>query len=255
MTDQVANEETKVEQNESIFENKATEANDQKATSDQEVKAKLDQVDIDSIFNDKLKTITDEKGEQKYKDVFTAIEALKHSQNYIKTLEEENRSYRETKVEQDTFAEALNNISAKKEPETTKSEGIDAEKLKGMTLETLMEYEKSKQEEANKKAVSDALLNKFGDSEKAKKAYSDKANDLGIDLETFVALAAKSPKAVLSYFDAKESTPSPSKGSINTQALGSQKKEEHVDFRSRYFNNSDPSVSKWKSAGEVLNKG
>lgn len=248
MTDQVTENNQEQEVTGSIFQN--SNAKDQKAASDHEAKSVTP--DIDSIFKDKLGAIMDDKGEQKYKDVFTALDALKYTQDHVKTLEEENRRFREEATKNDTLQQALNNISAKDRPEPTKSEGIDADKLKGMTLETLMEYERTKTEEKNKTEVSDALIKKYGDRSKAEKAYSDKAAELGIDLDTFVTLAAKSPKAVLSYFDTKTTIPNPSSGSINSAALQGKPSEE-IDYMAKYYSSSDNSLAKWRAVAKKDN--
>lgn len=228
--------------------------NDQKTTSDQEVKTSTEEKapDLEAVFNERLKNIVDDKGEQKYKDVFTALEALNHSQRYIKTLEDENKQYKETRVEQDTLEQALQNISAKdNRPEPTKSEGLNAEQIKQMVSSTLMEEKTKETKNINKNHVSEALVQKFGDVEKAKKAYSDKAAELGVDVDMLADLASVSPKAVLAYFDTPKETFSTSRGSINPQALGT-KPQETVDYAARFYKSSDPSISKWKEAGEGL---
>lgn len=230
------------------------EVNDQKTTSDQEVKTSTDEKapDLEAIFNERLKSIVDDKGEQKYKDVFTALEALNHSQRYIKTLEEENKQYKETRVEQDTLEQALQNISAKStQPEPTKSEGLNAEQIKQMVSSTLMEEKTKETKNMNKKHVSEALVQKFGDVEKAKQAYSAKAAELGVDVDMLADLASVSPKAVLAYFETPRETFSTSKGSINPQALGT-KPQQPIDYAARFYKSSDPSISKWKEAGEGL---
>lgn len=251
MTDQVVEEEQKVVEDSNIFEEAKPNQENTEATSDQEVKT--DPIDVNELFKDKLAAITNEDGVPKYRDLSQQLEAHAHAEKHIKTLEQELKELREKMQEQETMQEALNNISAKKEPEATKSEGIDAESLKGMTLEAIKEYERSKVVEANKKSVSDSLIQKFGDKEKAKKAYVDKAEELGISVDTLVELAAQSPKAVLSYFGASSSSPNPSsiKGSINTQSLKEQPKDT-TDYTARYFKTPNPSISKWREAGEGL---
>ena len=247
MTDQVENKE------ETIFTEEKKP--DQKATSDQEVKTVENKPapDLESIFQEQLSAIVDDKGEQKYKDPFTALEALKYTQQHVRTLEEENKSYRDKLTQDNTLEEALNRMSATQEPEPTRSEGIDAEKVRSVAMETIQQLEKDKAEAANKKAVSDALVQKYGDKEKAKQAYIDKAEELGIDVDTLVSLSAKSPKAALSYFEASQTnTPNPTRGNINPSALREEKEE--VDYTSRYFTSTSPETSKWRAAGDSLIK-
>lgn len=241
---------------ETIFEETKTEDQPVTKVADQQPVVKAPQPDIDSIFKDQLNSITDEAGEQKYKDVMTALEALKHSQNHIKTLQEENLQYRESQVEQQTLEQALQNVSANTEVQapTSQETKIDAEQLKGITLDTLMEYEKGKTEAANKQAVEDTLVNHFGDSEKAKKALVDRATELGVEVSVMSSLAAKSPAAALAYFNISPSTSKPSKeGSINTEALGKTNTTSEVDYRARYYQTSSPAATKWANAGKSLN--
>lgn len=245
MTDQVTDD------NKTIFEDKK-EGTPAKVTPDDQKGDKSVTPDLNAVFNDHLSTIVDDKGEPKYKDVFTALEALKHTQDHIKTLENENKQYRESKTEETTLTEALDKISAKREPEPTKSEVIDAEQLKGMTFEAIQEYERTKQRESNLNSVSDALVKQYGDADKAKQAYAAKAEELGIDEDTLKELSAKSPKAALQYFNTSISTPNTLKSSINSQAIPSPTKET-IDYSARYFNSSSPAVSKWREAGEGLN--
>ncbi len=48
----------------------------------------------DNVFADQLASITNERGEPKYKDLPTALQALKHSQEYIPSLKQENETLR-----------------------------------------------------------------------------------------------------------------------------------------------------------------
>jgi hypothetical protein len=252
MTDQSTEE--KVAPVENIFEEQKVD--DQKTTSDQEVKISTDNnkaPDLEAVFNERLSTIVDDRGEPKYKDVFTALEALNHSQRYIKTLEEENKLHRETKMEKDTLEQAFSTISAKNnQQEPTKTEGVDAEQLKQMIAESLKEEKTKEIQESNKLTVSNSLIQKYGNAEKAKQAYQNKADELGIDVTTLVELAASSPKAVLAYFGSSDTSYSKTTGSINTEAL-KPIGDKPVDYTSRYFNSSGSSVHKWKEAGEGLN--
>ena len=248
MTDQSIEQENK-----NIFEE--TKVEDQKTNPDQDDKTSTQNKapDLEAIFNEKLSSIVDDKGEQKYKDVFTALEALNHSQQYIRTLEEENKTFRDTKMERDTLQQAFQNISAKNnQPETTKSEGVDAEQLKQMISATLMETKSEELRQTNKKSVSEALVKKYGSSEKAKEAYEKKAEELGIDPKMLADLAASSPKAALAFFGSADSSYSKTTGSINPSAL-KPNGDKQVDYSARYFNSSEGFANKWREAGEGLN--
>jgi len=246
MTDQVITE-TKG----TIFES-AAKVEDQKTTSTDQAEVKSDPVDVNKLFADKLATITNEDGVQKYNTLDQQLQGHLNAERHIKTLETEMQDLRNKIKGQETMQEALQNLSARQEPETTKSEGINAEQLKGMTLETLKQYEQSKIQDTNKKEVSDQLIAKFGDQDKAKLAYKAKAEELGVDIDTLVDLAAKSPKAVLSYFGTtQDNSFNTTTGSMNTSAIEAPAKKE-VDYSARYLTSTSPSLGKWKEAGEGL---
>lgn len=241
MTDQVDTETT------NIFENEAV---DNKAATD---KVQEKTPDLDSIFKDKLEAIKGVNGEQKYKDVMTALDALKHTQDHVKTLEDENKALRESKTQSDTIEEALKRLSAKDTPtEKTNSEEIDAEKIKSLTAETIKELDAAKKRETNKDEVSKALIAKYGSSEKAKEVYLDKAKELGVSVDMLKSLAETSPKAVMAYFGSSTSDSTFSKEStINTQSLNNGKNEE-IDYISLYTKAGNTSLDKWKEAGNTL---
>lgn len=219
---------------------------------------KAPKIDLDAMFKDHLSSITDDNGQPKYRDVFTALEALKHTQAHVKTLQEENKTFRESQTQATTMEEALRRLSANKEQnDSTKSPELDAEKLKGMTLETLRQYEAEKSARANEQAVSDALVKKFGDAEKAKAAYATKADELGIDADTLRSLAQRSPKAVLSYFDVKEQRAFDKnlEGSVNTDAFNKTQRTTEAPRNIMYGASSQDVLSAWKAAGQsVLNE-
>lgn len=239
MTDQVDKQNIFDKEEETV----TTPAETSTAASDQTAKDD----DFEKILTEKLSLIVDDKGEQKYRDPIVALDALQQSQQFIKTLQEENRTYRETLTQKETMEQARQNISATKEPETTKSEGIDAEKLREVTLDSIRQYEAEKMIKANIQSVSDKLIETFGDAEKAKAAYSEKAKQLGMTTDKLMDLAATSPKAVLEYFKVTETPnkPKASQGTINTQTLTGQSMES-VDITARYFSSSDPAISKWR---------
>ena len=214
--------------------------------------------DVNAIFKDHLSSIVDDSGEPKYKDVFTALDALKHTQDYVKTLQDENRQFRESQTQNTTMEEALRKLSANKEQnDSTKSPALDADTIKGLSLETIRQYEADKSARANEQAVSDALVKKFGDADKAKAEYASKALELGVDVDTLRSLAQRSPKAVLSYFDVK-STQSFDKnlnGSVNTAALNTNPNQQEKPRNIMYGATTGDMVGAWKSAGQsVLNE-
>lgn len=249
--DNIFNTETKQEQS------TQQQATDKSATSDQGEESKGAKTpDVNAIFKDHLSGIVDDKGEPKYNDVYTALEALKHSQEYIKTLQEENKQYKETTKQADTMEEALRKLTANKEQnDSTKSPELDVDKVRGMTLETLKQYEAEKAAAANENAVSQELVKKFGDVEKAKEAYNRKAEELGVDADTLRSLARRSPKAVLSYFNVQANSFDKNvQGSVNTSALKGSQNASEPRKNIMYGSKSGDVVNAWKAAGQAVLK-
>jgi hypothetical protein len=210
-------------------------------------------MNVNEIFTDTLSQITNEQGEPKYSDVFTALNALKHTQDHVKTLEEENAKFRTESTKAATMDEVLQQLSANRaQPEATPQEGLDANSVKDVTLNTLRQYEAEKAAKANQSSVAETLTKKFG--EKAEEMYAKKAQELGLPLNLLDNLAATSPAAVLQYFDVKEkgSHLNPSTGSVNTEALGNLNPPKLAKKNIMFGASSSDILNAWKSAGQGL---
>lgn len=226
----------------------------QQVTPDQAVKTPQ-APDMNAVFADKLQAITNEAGEPKYSDVMTALEALKHTQDHVKTLETENRQFRDEDTKARSIDEVLEQITAKQnQSEPTANTGLDAASVKGVTLDTLREYEAMKLSETNQTKVVDALVSKFGDKAKAEELYNAKALELGLTADSLNDLAAASPTAVLSYFNIKDTkaTIKTIEGSVNTDALQAQPNEPIARKNIMYGASTHEIVSAWKAAGQAV---
>lgn len=223
---------------------------------DQGKKAPADQQpDLNQVFSEHLSQIKNEEGEQKYKDVFTALSALKHTQEHVKTLEEENNRYRQETVKAKTMDEVLQQIEATKgtKQEPTSSTELDVDQLRNVTFDTIRQYEAQKAAAANKQAVSDALIEKFKDGEKAVQAFNDKASELGLTSEMLEELSATSPKAVLEYFQTSmKGTSKITEGSVNTEALANASKPSEAKKNIMYGASTNDILSAWRSAGQSV---
>jgi hypothetical protein len=207
--------------------------------------------DLNTVFNDKLSAITDGEGKPKYKDIATALEALKHSQQHIATLEEENSRFQRELTERETLERAQANLSAQQEG-TTNPEGMSADQIAEIAMKTFAQKEQENIAKANAAKVVDTLVSKYGDMSKAQEAFSSKAKALGLSIEEMDSLAKRSPQAVLAYFDAKaESSPAPSKGTINTSADLAMAKEEE-NLMARYMGTNNSAISKWREAAASI---
>lgn len=210
--------------------------------------------DYNAVFGDQLKSITDDKGEPKYKDVPTALAAAAAAQQHIRTLEEENNRLRSENTQKDTLEEAFANMAADKETGTTNTPSISADQIEDIALRTIARREAETTSKTNLSEVENSLVSKFGDFDKAKAALAAKANDLGLSVQALTDLSKTSPKAVLAYFDTKpEGSPATVKSTINSQATLSAPKEPD-DYMARFSGPTNSSVNKWNELGRELNK-
>jgi hypothetical protein len=224
---------------------------DNTATPDQGVKTP--EVNLNEIFQDTLSQIKNDQGDPKYSDVFTALNALKHTQDHVKTLEEENARFREEGIRAASMDEVLQQMTANQDQNVqTTPTGLDAESVKDVTLDTLRQYEAQKVSASNQKSVVEALTKTYG--QKAEEMYTKKAQELGLDTSTFDSLAASSPKAVLSYFDVKDKETyfNPTKGSVNTEALGKENPPKRAPKNIMYGASTSDVLDAWRSAGQGL---
>lgn len=174
-----------------------------------------------SAFNDHLKDIKNESGEQKYDSVEKALDALKHSQSYIPELKsqlsEKDQKIKELE-EKLSKASALDEVVAKltadqgQQETTPQASGLDEQAVLNLVQSYTQEQQTAQQLAANEKSVSDKLFAKFG--EKTKEVVSNKASELGMSVQDLQALSQKSPAAALSLFGASQDTvPTPTTGS------------------------------------------
>lgn len=210
--------------------------------------------DYNAVFGDQLKSITDEKGEPKYKDVPTALAAAAAAQQHIRTLEDENSRLRTVQTQTDTLETAFANMAANKETGTTNTPSISADQIEDIALRAIAQREQATASASNLQEVEATLVGKYGDFDKAKAALATKAVDLGLSVQALTDLSKTSPKAVLAYFDAKpEGSPATVKSSINSQAsLSPQKAPE--DYMARFSGPANSSINKWNELGRELNK-
>jgi hypothetical protein len=215
------------------------------------------QPDLTQVFGDTLAQIKNENGEQKYKDVFTALSALKHTQEHVKTLEDENNKYRSEGIKAQTMDEVLQQIEATKQTkqEPTSSVELNVDQQREMTFNTIKEYEAQKAATANKAAVSDALLGKFKDQGKAIEAFNSKAQELGLTPAVLENLAATSPKAVLEYFaDSKGNSFKPTEGTVNTAAMQSANPAQPAKKNIMHGASTADIMAAWRSAGQSVSQ-
>lgn len=185
-------------------------------------------VQIDPAIITLLGEIKNDRGEPKYKSLPEALNALKHSQEYIPQLTSQlsqkdtelanARAAAERVAELERSIEALTRQSTTVPP--TVPQGLNEEQIAELVQRTLTKSQKEAIERANLTSVADTLKNTFGTDAESK--YNAKAAELGMSVPEFNALAARSPKAVLEMLGAKAAVPHPSvnvQGTVNTTGL------------------------------------
>jgi len=212
--------------------------------------------DYNAIFKDHLSSITNEQGEQKYNDVITALGALRYSQDYIKTLENENKSLKDSTVKNQTMEEVLEKLTTNRnqgtqQPQSNKE--IDVEQLRKIAREENFLISKENQSRSNKQEVSDSLIKKYGNNEKALEAFNTKAKELGIDPKFLQDLAGTSPKAVLAYFSTTSSNVNKNiMGSVSTESFNNKGDDEELKPLPPVGSTSEEALGLWRKVGSKV---
>jgi hypothetical protein len=189
----------------------------------------------DSELTNLLSGIKNERGEQKYKSLKDAIIGLQNAQEYIPDLKqtllnkdiEIERLRAEAKKVSD-LEEAVRKLTDRGSFEGTPPKNLseqDIADLVNRSLDSsLSQREQIASQKQNIQSVVTALQSTFGAD--AEKKFYDKATELGMTVAEFNALAAKSPKMVLSALGVAAKAPqasySPTQSSVNTQGFTPQ---------------------------------
>lgn len=183
-------------------------------------------------FSDKLKGIRNEAGEQKYDSLDKAIEALKHSQEYIPELKS-NLSQKDQEIEnlkaelqkKAALEEVVEKLTAKQAEQTSdpQASGLDEQAVLNLVQGYTAEQEKSKSLAQNEASVSDALFKQFGD--KTPDIVADKAKELGLTVQDLKDLSQRSPKAALNLFSVASEQTTISNSSVRSP-LGPKQDDE-----------------------------
>ena len=172
----------------------------------------------DNSFEHLLDEFKHENGERKYKDIDSALKALKHSQEYIPDIKGRLDATTAENEELKAQADKLSNLESIVEkltakevpPATPASAGLDEQTVEQLLEQKLTQRDKDLTERGNLKEVTDALAAQYGTE--AEKTFYDKATELGLDKDSFEKLAKTSPKAVLKFFPENKPAPRVSTG-------------------------------------------
>lgn len=192
--------------------------------------AKTTQADV---FVEKLLDIKREDGTPKYESVEAALDALKASQDHIRTLETENATFKAKAQERDQLQETLERIQREKnvtEENKNNQTGVNSG-LSEEAAERLIEQKlAAKQQEAvainNVNHVAETLVKKFGSQEEANRQVAAKAKEIGLTPKALGELAQTAPNAVLAYFN--EAGKSPISTNISSTGIPSKPQVEPI---------------------------
>ena len=168
--------------------------------------SQADDTNVNKQFDDLLNNIKNDSGERKYNSVESALEALKHSQEYIPNLQgdkdkltQEVETLKSQQNKIDDLTSIVEKLTATKEaPSDQTKDSLGEQDVAKLIQNVLNQNKVESTKEANTKSVTEALANKYGTE--AEKEFYGKAEELGMTKEAFNSLAATSPKAVLSFF-------------------------------------------------------
>lgn len=180
----------------------------------------------DDPFADKLKSIVNEDGKPKYKDVNAALEALAHSQQFIETLKTE-KSDTQKKLEElarelekresveDVVARLTQTQNHQVKEDQPKTTGLDEKKVLDLINQALTSTKTVEKQEANLQMVTSELSKVYGDN--AKDAISERAKELNTTTSNLKEIAKDNPVMFLSLMSGKApaSTPKSMTSSIN----------------------------------------
>jgi hypothetical protein len=179
-------------------------------------------------YADLLKSIKNENGESKYDNIEKALEALKHSQEYIPTLktqltekEQELAILRAAKEKYENIDEVVQRLTARQpngEENPPATRGLDEQAVADLVRRTLSQTTQESKANENLDKVQSVLLDKFKD--KAPEVIRQKAQELGTTTKQLEDLAKQSPAMVLALFNSQVPTTAPvTTGNINTQPI------------------------------------
>lgn len=197
---------------------------EQEETNPEEKNEAAKPSDLD-VFVDKLMAITREDGTPKYDSIEKALDALKNSQDHIKSLEADNAELRRQTEVAKQLDEAIkklggnmNNEEKPKTETTVDKGGLSEEAAVELVKKVLNEAKQTDAAVNNLRTVNDKLKSKYG--EKASEVVASKAKELGTTPDKLKQLSIENPNLVLSLFGANtngSTNPSTSSHSVKSE--------------------------------------
>lgn len=183
-------------------------------------------------YEDLLKDIKNEQGQPKYATLADALNALKHSQEYIPQVksqltqkEQELADLRAKLEQQASLEEVVSRLTKPSQPEPKddhpSGSGLDESAVMKLVQQQLERNQQTLSAQANQQQVENALKAKYGD--KTADVVRQRAAELGLTPQALGELSSKSPQAVLALFNTQgPQGPKPTTSSVNTSGFTQQ---------------------------------
>lgn len=180
-------------------------------------------------YEDLLRGIKNEHGLPKYATLEDALNALKHSQDYIPQVksqlsqkDQELADLRAQLQQQASLEEVVSRLTKPNQPEPQddrpKGSGLDESAVMQLVQQQLDANARSQSAAINQQQVENALKAKYGD--KTVDVVKQRAAELGLTPQALGELSSKSPQAVLALFNTQgTSGPKPTTSSVNTSSF------------------------------------
>jgi len=201
-----------------------------------------------------LKGIVKEDGSQKYSSPEAALSSIAPAQAHIVQIEAENARLRAEAEKAKAVEEYLNKVPQQSQGEVTAppSEVDPTETITNVVQNALQGMRQQEIYTANIQTVNDSLVTSYGDAAKAKEAVQAKAAELGMSIDVIKDMSAKSPNAVLAWFNNKQATtPTPVQSDVNTQSFNQTNTAQQQAYKTVMGPaSSQELISAWKQSGE-----
>lgn len=215
----------------SIFNKENSEAT---PPNKQSPESKVDDANPQDEVATLLGSIKNERGEPKYKTLKDALVGLANAQSYIpdlkSNLENKDKEIEQLRKEAERVAaleEAVQRLTEQRGSGDTPPKTLTAQEIAELVNQsldnTLTKREQQNKQKENISIVVSSLKSAFGDTAETK--YNEKAAELGVSVEEFNALAARSPKIVLTALGITEESRqqdnslNPTKSSVNSNGF------------------------------------
>jgi hypothetical protein len=185
-----------------------------------------------NAYEDLLKGIKNEAGLPKYATLEDALNALKHSQDYIPQVksqlsqkDQELADLRAKLEQHQSLEDVVSRLTKPNQPDIKDDHpnvsGLDESAVMKLVQQQLERNQQTMSAQSNQQQVENALKAKYGD--KTVDVVKQRAAELGLTPQALGELSSKSPQAVLALFNTQgPQGPKPTTSSVNTSGFNQQ---------------------------------